>query len=364
MTQMKHVFLASSAAALILSSLQAHSSVTENTLSIEAELEMLYVTAVDQLDQGSFEGPALELSLQTQLSPAVDLLITLGVEEDTMTLEEAQVGLALPKNFNLSLGRERLAFGSLNPLHEHDHFQVDTPYVLEGLLTGDGLVGDGGHIQYTSPFLNQEVHFLLGVYERLQHDVGKRVQSYPWLGRVQSSFQSSENKHSFVLGASYLSSMGNRDLLEAEEKTRDVNLRGILDSAHVVDLRYTWSPKGDEDQGLTLGGEYVTLAYEAYTEHEAYSQDLRIGQDKGLYLYAHWDFNPLWAMGYRYDSTDVLFSSLEEDAEIRAHSVYGQWRPQEFVEIKLQYQHLEDEREEDKEHILMLQTKFFLSWMH
>lgn len=328
----------------IASLVQAQLTFAEPTLSIEAELDMVFVTAIDQIDEGSFEGPAIELSLQAQVHPAVDLLTTITLEENGISLEEAQIGLALPKNFTLSFGREKLAFGTLNPLHDHDHLQVDTPHVFTELLAEEGLVGDGGHLRYTSPFLNQEISFTLGIYDRLQHDVGERIKNTPWLGRVQSSFQSSE-KHTLVLGASYLAALGNGNT------SKKISAEA-LNSARVVDLRYTWSPNGDKDQGLTLGGEYVHID----------SQDIDIDNDTGLYVYAHWDFNHVWGLGYRYDSTDVLFSSLEEDAKIRAHSVYGQWRPKDFAQVKLQYQHVEDERKEGKDHILMVQSTFFLSW--
>jgi hypothetical protein len=228
------------------------------------------------------------------------------------------------------------------------------------------MIGDGGHIELMLPFYNPAITISAGIYDRIQNSIGRRIEGFPVIGRIQSFYESPTGDHSVLMGASYLSSVGDKDLMEGRlddaGQTSDRRTQGKINYATGLDVKYKWSSEGLTYRGFTLGAEYIHVDYDAYENHVGYLPDLDIGNDKGFYVYGQWDFNRFWALGYRYDNSDILFSSLADDATIKAHSVYGQWRPTEFSRLRLQYQYLDDAREDDPEHLVMLQATFFIGW--
>ncbi len=335
-------------------------------INIGAGIDLIFALPFDDTGDSEFEVRAFELNIGAPVDPFFDMLATLSWHEGEFDLEEAWASAVLPGGFKVLLGREFIPFGYLNRIHEHDFPQADQPFVIEGLTTDHGFIGDGGHIEYLAPFINPTLTINVGIYNNIQHSIGRRIDGFPVLGRIQSYMQSGDGTHSLLMGASYLSSIGSKDpmsgRLDGDGKTSDRRARGKINYAAGFDLKYKWTPVGQTYRGLTLGGEYLFFDYDAYENHVDYEPGLDAGDDQGFYAYLEWDFNRFWGIGYRYDNTDILFSSILDDARINAHSIYGQWRPTEFSRLRFQYQYLNDDREADAEHHLMVQSTFFIGW--
>lgn len=335
-------------------------------IDIGAGVDMVYIAPLRDMDDSEFEVRAFELNLGAPVDPYFDLLATLSWHEGEFDLEEAWVSTILPGNLKLQVGREFIPFGYLNRVHEHDFPQVDQPHVIEGLTTDHGFIGDGAHLEYIAPFFNPTLTLIVGAYDRIGHSVGRRIDGFPLLGRVQTYVQNPDGRHSLLTGASYLTSDGNKDPMEGrlneDGLTGDDRARGKMDYTFGLDLKYKFSPGTVTYRGLTLGAEFLQMSYDAYEKHVDYVSGLDAGRDKGVYSYLEWDFDRFHGIGYRYDLTDVLFSSLEDDAQIEAHSIYYQWRATEFSRVRLQYQYAQDDRADESEHVVMLQGTYFIGW--
>ena len=311
-----------------------------------------------------FEVRALEINIGAAVDPFFDFVTTISWHEGEIDIEEAWVSVVLPLSFKFQFGRELLPFGYLNRIHEHDFPQVDQPYAIEGLMTDHGLIGDGGHLEWLSPLINPTLSLSFGMYYQIEHSVGRRFNGWPIIARLSSFWQNWEGTHAIMAGASYVSSIGDRDPMEGRldgsGETSENRARGKISQAFGVDFKYRFTPRGTTYRGLTLGAEYVHFEYDPYEPHVDVDASTDVGSDSGFYAYAQWDFNRFWGIGYRFDHTDVLFSSLEDDAMITAHSIYAEWRGSEFSRIRMQYQLLDEDG--DQEHLVMLQGTFFVGW--
>lgn len=103
----------------------------------------------------------LELGLQGYLYPQVraDAFISLEQTHDyAAELEEAYVSLLdpsslvslrwVPQGLALRLGRKRLDFGRVNPVHPHHWDYVNSPVVITDFLGDHALIGDGVQADY------------------------------------------------------------------------------------------------------------------------------------------------------------------------------------------------------------------------
>lgn len=335
-------------------------------MNIGAGVDMVLEVPLRDADDSEFEVRAFELNIGAPVDPYFDFLATLSWHEGEIDLEEAWVSTILPGNIKLQFGREFIPFGYLNRVHEHDFPQVDQPYVIEGLTTDHGFIGDGAHVEYVAPFFNPTLTLIAGAYNNISHSVGRRIDGFPLLGRIQTYYQTPNGRHSVLAGASYLTSAGNKDPIESrlneDGQTTDRRARGKMDYTFGLDLKYKFLTGTTTYQGLTLGAEFLKVSYDAYENHVDYVPGLDAGSDEGFYAYLEWDFNRFHGVGYRYDLTDVLFSRLEDNAQIEAHSVYYQWRATEFSRFRLQYQYAQDDREDDAEHMVLLQGTYFIGW--
>lgn len=336
-------------------------------INIGAGLDMVLDAPLDEIGDTEFELRAFELNIGAPVDPYFDMVTTIGYHDGEFEVEEAWASTILPGGIKLAMGREMIPFGYLNRVHEHDFPQIDQPYVIEGLVTDHGLIGDGGHLEYMAPFLNPTLTLNLGVYQQIGHSVGRRVEGFPVMGRMQTYFQCPESVHAILAGASYLTGAGDTDHMEGRldenQRTDDRRALGKIQHLAGIDFKYQYSPVGRTYRGLTLAGELLYVDYDPYRNHVAYDQDPELdpGTDVGLYLYAHWNRDRFWGAGYRFDYTDPLFNAVTGAGKLTAHSVYGEWRGTEFSRIRLQYQYLSESGGDDA-HRLMLQGTYFVGW--
>lgn len=335
-------------------------------LNFGATIDMVMTMPVEERNDTDFEIRSFEINIGGPVDPYFDALVTVAWEDGDAELEEAWVSAILPYGFRAVVGRSFIPFGSLNQIHVHDYPQVDVPFVLDGLTTDHGMIGDGGHLEYLLPFESPTLNLFAGVYDRIQHSIGRRIEGFPVIVRAESFAQWDDGAHAVLGGISYLNSFGDKDLMEGRNPA-DPRARGKIDQAFGVDLKYRWNEGSVTGRGVTLGGEYLFFDYERYDAHaindpssEVFVPGADPGSDNGFYLYGQWDFDRFWGVGYRYDRSDILFSSLESDSKITGHSIYGQWHPTEFSRLRLQYQYRE--RGNEDEHIVFLQGTFTLGW--
>lgn len=341
----------------------------QTPLNIGASLDLVggvFSEDNDEGQKGEFELRAFELNIGAPVDPYWDMFVAFGYHEGEFDLEEAWVSTVLPFNFKLTVGRELLPFGYLNRKHEHDFPQIDQPYVIEGLTTDHGMIGDGGHIEYLTPLINPTLTLSVGAYQDIGHSVGRRIDGTPVVSRAHSYFQSPGGNHELLIGGSFLTGFGGRDRMEDRlddaGETDDDRALGKTKFLAGFDFKYRYTPGGQTYRGLTIAGEYLYADYDPYENHTDFDPNDNLGSDHGLYAYVQWDFNRFRGAGYRFDYTDVLFSYQIDSKKLTAHSVYGIWRATEFSMLKVQYQYVDDPREDKAEHRGLIQGVFFLGW--
>lgn len=96
-----------------------------------------------------------EVGLQSYIYPGIraDVFIVFAedeavVEEGFLTVERLPLG-NLP--LSATVGRRFVPFGRTNQLHPHSQLYTVRPYVLNNLVAGEALAGDGGYLSYLLP---------------------------------------------------------------------------------------------------------------------------------------------------------------------------------------------------------------------
>lgn len=119
----------------------------------------------NRLQLGEFE-MALEqpvytgIQFKAQLAGGADEGFGIGAEEAYATF--TRVG-KLP--FGGLLGRKRLNFGKINPIHTHARPYADQPAAITNLLGTEALFGNGASINYLFPFKDLFANLELGLFD-------------------------------------------------------------------------------------------------------------------------------------------------------------------------------------------------------
>jgi hypothetical protein len=118
----------------------------------------------------------VEVAMEQQVYSGVKFhtVLAAGVDNDfSMGAEEAYVSFAslggLP--FSGTLGKKRLEFGKINPVHPHAWQYVDSPSVIANLLGPDGLNGNGLTLNYLLPIKSIFANLSFGYVSPEQSDV-------------------------------------------------------------------------------------------------------------------------------------------------------------------------------------------------
>jgi hypothetical protein len=109
-----------------------------------------------------------------------------GLDNDFgVNAEEAYISFADLAGLPLSgtLGKKRLEFGKVNPIHPHARSYVDDPAVITNMLGPDGLNGNGMTVNYLLPFKSVFANLQLGYVVPEESDVasqmGEEAPAYP-----------------------------------------------------------------------------------------------------------------------------------------------------------------------------------------
>jgi len=325
---------------LVLNLSNLYSNINKIPINIGASLDTVY-----EINK-NFEIRSFELNIAAPVDPYFNFYSTLGFHEDEFHLEEAYVNTILPLNIKAQFGRELLKFGYLNKLHQHDFPQVDKPYVLKELLSEEGIIGEGVHIEYLASFINPTLSLTFGIYDKLLEDIGDKITGKPFLSRIETYYISPNYLNEVLVGLSYLNSFNKNNLLLNDDILANIN--------YILGFDFKYKLNLNNFRHLNIGFEYIYLAHKE-------NLDYVLDHDKGFYTYLQFDFDRYWNIGYRFDHTNTLYNKENNKNKITANSTYVSYKLSDFSRLRIQYQNKYN-REENTSHILLLQGTFFIGW--
>lgn len=286
----------------------------------------------------------IEIAFQSFVYPSIrfDAILALDKEHDfSAELEEAYATVVQIGNTPLGakLGRMRLPFGRVNPIHPHQMLYRDTPLPVANLLGTHGVLSNGGILNYLVPAGNLYANLQLGLFT-LEDDEA--------LGATHEEDEHSEDEHS-----------------EEEHGAEDFGAKGKL----LRMARLTLAPVINRDNELELGlsglttraangdnlrvlgadiqyrrffgpGQRLLLAGE-WLQHRRESGGTGVNRH-GYYLLASYKPERHWEYGVRYDWAKRAY--LTEDDDVagadRALSAILTYRLNEQSFIRLQWRNL------------------------
>ncbi len=120
-------------------------------------------------DRNRLQLGEVEIGLQQPIFPGIrfDAFLNAGADNGFAAgFEEAYASFSkvgtLP--FGGLLGKKRVDFGKINPIHPHARNYVDQPAALAYLVDPDSLNGNGGSLNYTVPLKDLFANFELGLW--------------------------------------------------------------------------------------------------------------------------------------------------------------------------------------------------------
>ena len=261
--------------------------------------------------------PYASAVVRISASEGSDGQVTVNLDEANFTL------LALPLGTTARIGMMRPRFGILNTVHQDDLPQVDRPDVLVQFFGEEELDGEKGvEAAWVLPLpIYQELS--IGVFD------GDNETAFGWgslrnplvLGRLRTFFELGE------WGGLQVDLSGATGVDANEQRNTVVD----------IGLKYKWSPvAGYGFPVVTLSGEGV-YGNRLVASNGGAEQRWRRW---GLYAYSQVDWSKRWAVGLRYDWTQIPTAPGQE----WALSPYVQFKPSEFLRFRVQYKHTEGTR--------------------
>ncbi len=289
----------------------------------------------------------LELAFQSFVYPSIrfDAIVALGSEHDfSAELEEAYATVIQLGNtpFGARLGRMRLPFGRVNPIHPHQLLYRDYPLPVTNLLSEHGALSNGGTLNYLIPARNLyaelrlglftlDDHAALGVEEGLDEQLGAGGQLLRMARLTLAPVINRDNE--LEIGFSGLT-------------TRALN----GDNLRLLGADFQYRRFYGAGQRLLLAGEYL--------QHRRESGGAGVNRH-GYYLLASYKPDRYWEYGVRYDWSKRAFLTADEDVSgaDRALSAILTYRLNEQSFIRLQWRNLKP-ADDDVRNELMLQLMF------
>lgn len=249
-------------------------------------------------DRNRFQLGEIEVAMQQPVYPGITFYAQLagGYDESfSIAAEEAYVDVATLFGTPLSatLGKKRLDFGKVNPIHPHARQYVDQPAPLSLLVNPDALSGNGAKLEYLLPFKNVFAHAQIGFY---------KTEASPDVAEVPTNGGTAVYPGGF--GANSDLTAGRLWLSKSLGKSGEIELGG----SHAFG-------KGDNGDDLSLTG-----------------ADLTIRQFPGTFSRLQLQSEAFW---HRRKDHSFTFDGA-------GHTRFGHysllsWRPDQFHEIGLRY---------------------------
>jgi len=307
-----------------------------NRLNPEISFTGTVVGATSDASREEFTLQEFELDLQSALDPFSRTRWTISFGEEGVEVEEGYVLYSsLPSGLELTAGRFRQQFGSLNRQHLHALPQSTYPLVLESLFGEEGLAQTGLSFVWLLPrpwATANEVAVQITSGENEEAFGGELFDDLAVLARLKNFWEISDATY-FEWGLSGITG-----------KTAD----GGDSRVFGTDVTLSWQPPAQAKyKALTWRAELLRSQREDEigTRHEAW----------GGYTYLEGLFRRnLWA-GLRLDWAE---EPLEPERRLRGIVPYLTWWQSEFVRLRVEYGYLEDELTDESENRFALQ----LTW--
>ena len=286
----------------------------------------------------------LEIGLSAPIDPYARADVFLGIHrhdnEWEIHLEEGYATfLTVPWGLQPRLGRFKSTFGKANPVHLHALPWIEYPLIIQNYFGEEGLSGDGVGVSWLVP--NPWDRYIELTYESINNDsslfAGEEADDFVHLFHLKDFFEVSdastlEAGFSFATAPNDAGHGGNRTMIEG------------------LDLTLKWRPP---EAGL-----YKAFLWQ--TEFLAAQADLRGGQETswGMYTATDYQFDRQWAIGLRYDYSQLPYSSSGHE---HGYSTYLTFIQSEFLFWRLGYQYTNRNFEvcgNANEHELFLQCNF------
>ena len=288
----------------------------------------------------------VELGLSAPIDPFSRADVFLGIHkhdgEWVIHVEEAYVTyLGMEWGLQPRVGRFKASFGKANPVHLHALPWVEYPLIVENYFGYEGLSGDGWGVSWLIP--NPKDRYIELTYETFNNDsslfAGEETDDFVHLLHLKQFFDLSESTTveaglSFATAPNDEGHGGNRTMVEG------------------IDLTLKWRPPKE--------GRYKSLLWQ--TEFLAAQADLIGGQEStwGMYTAGDYQFARRWALGARYDYSQMPYSSSLHE---HGYSTYLTFLQSEYLFWRLGYMFTDRnfQRHGDKnEHEVFLQCNFGL----
>jgi hypothetical protein len=321
-----------------------------------------------QADNTRFGVREVELAVQAVVDPYFRGDVFLGISDlESISIEQAFLTTtSLPNQLELKIGRFLMPFGKQNTTHRHDLHTIEYPWVIQKLLSDDGLKGTGlWGSRVFSPFgFYQELQLTavdrisppsedLTTAEAVNKSLGglgfsARLRNYVDLSQaanVELSFSAMTGKRERPLNGSYVALVD--DESGSGPTAVEVNATVARQSTFGADLTYRWRPlQQGLYQSFILQGEVMRQVNEgdpalpvltcadatpcSIPTLAAPSRDYN-----GAYLFARLQTSQRQFVGARYD----YVQNPENDGRtLTAGSVYLEWFPSEFSKLNFAYE--------------------------
>lgn len=310
-------------------------------------------------NRNRFEQDELELAFQSYVYPSIrfDAIVALGKEHDfSAELEEGYATVIQLGNtpFGARLGRMRLPFGRVNPIHPHQLLHWDYPLPVANLLGGHGAISNGGVLKYLIPSSNLFAELQVGLFtlndqaalgvphaHEHEHQVGEE-QYNPAALSAQGQL--------LRMARLTLAPVINRD------NELEVGLSGLTtraqngDNLRLLGLDFQYRRFFGAAQRLLLAGEWL--------QHRRESAGTGVNR-QGYYLLASYKPDRYWEYGVRYDWSKRAFLTADEDVTgaDKAISAILTYRLNEQSFIRLQWRNLKP-ADDSVRNELLLQLMF------
>lgn len=341
-----------------------------------------------QADRSRFGVREVELAVQAVVDPYFRGDVFLGISDlEKISIEQAFLTTtSLPNQLELKIGRFLMPFGKQNTTHRHDLHTIEYPWVIQKLLSDDGLKGTG--------LWGSRVFAPFGFYQELQltavdrispaaeglttaEDVNKSLGGLGFSGRlrnymdlteaanVELSVSAMTGKRDQPLNGTFTTLV--RSGTSSQLVARDVNATLARQSTFGADLTFRWRPL---QQGL-----YESFLLQSEVMHQRNERDPALptvncavvpcslpayaGPTRdytGAYVFARYQTGQRQFIGARYD----YVQNPETDGRtLNAGSVYLEWYPSEFSKLAAGYEAVKNSGD-DLLNRLLIQATFSL----
>lgn len=290
-----------------------------------------------------FEQDEIEVAFQSFVYPSIrfDAIIAFDKEEGfAASIEEAYATVIQLGNTPLGarLGRMRLPFGRVNPIHPHQLLYRDYPLPILNLLGGHGALSNGGVLRYLAPterlyaelqvgLFTLDDHAALGVPHAHEHaeEEGEEHEHDPAaLGAQGELLRLARLTMAPVLGRDHELELGLSGLTTRARNGDNLRLLG-------ADFQYRRF--FGAAQRLLVAGEWL--------QHRREQAGNGVNRE-GYYLLLSYKPDRYWEYGLRYDRSRRAFLGADEDSggADRALSAILTYRLNEQSFLRLQWRNL------------------------